>query len=100
VELEAIQDLVRQRKLRITAHAFSEASKDGVRARDIVQALLQGKLVEHYPDRKRMLISGQMITANLPLHVVCDYSDANEIVVVTVYIPDRSEWTADQIRKR
>jgi len=29
---------------------------------------------------------------------VCDYTDRNEILAVTVYIPDRPRWASDSAR--
>ncbi len=43
---------------------------------------------------------GEMST-ELPLHVVCDYSDEDLIYITTVYIPSREEWIHNfQRRKR
>lgn len=84
MHLSRIQALIRQRKLRITGHALTEASKDGIRAKDIVHITLTGTVIESYPDRKRLLILGYHPEQNIPIHVVCDYSDPDEAVVVTV----------------
>ena len=39
-----------------------------------------------------------MIDYDIPVHVICDYSDKNEIVAVTVYIPNRPKWLTAQTR--
>jgi len=100
VHLSHIQALVRQRRFRIAVHALTEASKDGIRVKDIVRAILTGEAIEFYPERERLLILGYHPENNIPIHVVCDYSDPDEVVAVTVYIPGRSEWIADRNRKR
>jgi len=99
MRLDLIQAKVSARKLRITAHALTEASKDGIRAKDIPDAILNGKEIERYPERQRVLIQAMMPELGIPIHVVCDYSDPDEIVVPTVYIPGRKRWTLDQFRK-
>ena len=95
------QDLLdRRNELRVSEHALREAYKEGLRGKDIIYAIFKGQVIERYPDRNRVLIQGPVTTSNLPLHVVCDYADTHEIVAVTAYIPSRSQWTANLIRKR
>jgi len=92
--------LERQRKLRVSLHALWEAYKEGFQGKDIVHAIFKGRVIERYPDRDRVLISGPPAGSHLPLHVVCDYTDADEIVAVTVYVPSRSEWKGRLGKKR
>ncbi|RLC67045.1 MAG: hypothetical protein DRI48_03295 [Chloroflexi bacterium] len=95
------QDLLESRqRLRVSVHALREAYKEGLRGRDIVYAIFKGRVIERYPDRDRVLILGPVAKSGLPLHVVCDYTNANEIVAVTVYVPDRSVWASDQVRRQ
>jgi hypothetical protein len=91
--------LERRRGLRVSRHALREAYKEGLRGRDIVYAIFKGQVIERYPDRDRVLIQGPAEKSDLPLHVVCDYTDAKVIVAVTAYIPNRSEWAADAFRR-
>lgn len=100
MRLSHVQALVRQRRFRIAAHALTEASKDGIHTRDIVHAILTGEAIESYLERERLLILGYRPEDNTSIHVVCDYSDPDEVIAVTVYIPSRNEWIADRIRKR
>ncbi|MGC9469611.1 MAG: DUF4258 domain-containing protein [Anaerolineae bacterium] len=85
--------------LRVSEHALREAHKEGIRGRDIVYAVLTGEVIERYPERRRALISGPYRHANVEVHVVCDYSDIDEIVVVTVYIPTRRRWSGFRQRR-
>lgn len=95
------QDLLESRyDLRVSVHAMREAYKEGLRGRDIVHAIFKGQIIEHYPERRRLLIAGPVTISDIPLHVVCDYTDNDEIVAVTVYVPSRSAWMADLVRKR
>lgn len=79
-------------------HALTEAKKDGVTPEDIVHVVLTGKIIEEYPKRHRVLVYG-MMTGNIPLHVVCDYTNADLIVIPTVYVPSRRRWAFAQRRK-
>ena len=86
MDLEQIRQLVREGKYFYYTHALLEAKKDGVEPEDIVTVILTGEIIEEYPDRKRLLIYGRMAN-RLPLHVVCDHSTANLVIIPTVYVP-------------
>ena len=95
------EDLLERRDvLRVSVHALREAYKEGLRGKDIIYAIFKGRVIERYPERDRVLILGPSAKSGLPLHVVCDYADAREVVAVTVYVPSRSQWAADLFRKR
>jgi len=101
MHVDDVQDLLESRdKLRVSFHALWEAYKEGLSGKDILHAIFTGQVVERYPDRDRVLISGPAAGSAVPLHVVCDYEHADEIVAVTVYVPSRSAWLADLIRKQ
>ncbi|MEE8389178.1 MAG: hypothetical protein V3S14_00060, partial [Anaerolineae bacterium] len=68
--------------------------------KDIIYAIFKGQIIEHYPRRRRVLIAGPITDTTIPLHIVCDYTDVDEIVAVTVYVPNRSHWMANLVRKR
>jgi hypothetical protein len=56
--------------------------------------ILNGKIIEQYPERSRLLVYGKMFN-NVPLHIVCNYSDPDLLYIVTVYIPSPIEWIAN-----
>ena len=97
--LEQIREKVRLGQWRISKHAMVEAVKDGLSPRDIKDIILTGKIIESYPERERHLIYG-VLPNDMPVHVVIDYSDNEQIVAVTTYIPNEEEWIAFQRRKR
>jgi len=99
MDLKQIQEKVRLGQWRISKHAMVEAVKDGLSPRNIKNIILTGKIIESYPDRKRHLIYG-ILSNDIPVHVVIDYSDYELLVAITAYIPDKREWIAFQIRKR
>lgn len=79
--------------------ALIEAKKDGVAPEDAVYVILNGDVIEKYPERARCLVFA-MLPDDVPLHVVCDYSQGSVLLIVTVYIPDDREWISFRIRKR
>jgi hypothetical protein len=86
-------------ELRVSEHALREAHKEGIRAKDIIYLVLTGEVIERYPNRRRILVSGRYRDTDLNVHVVCDYSDPIEVVVTTVYIPTRSRWRSFRRRR-
>ncbi len=98
MDIETLRRLVREGKYFFYVHALTEAKKDGVAPEDAVQIVLNGSIIEQYPERKRVLVFG-MMTSDIPLHVVCDYSNDDLILIPTVYIPSRRRWVASRRRK-
>ncbi len=99
MNLEQIRGKVRLGQWRISKHAMVEAVKDGLSPRDIKDIILSGKIIESYLARERHLIYG-VLPNGIPVHVVIDYSDNEQIVAVTTYIPNEDEWIAFKKRKR
>jgi hypothetical protein len=98
-DLTEVEDLLADHEtMRLTEHALYEAYKESLRARDIFHAIFNGEILEHYPRRRRVLIVGPSVRFDLRIHVVCDYRDRDEILAVTVYIPDRPRWASDWAR--
>jgi hypothetical protein len=99
MDITCTEELLEQREtLRISEHALREAHKEGLRIKEVLHAIFNGVIVEQYPERKRVLIAGPVPGEPLPVHVVCDYSDREELVAVTVYIPNRPRWITGQVR--
>jgi hypothetical protein len=98
LDIETIRRLVREGKYYFYVHALTEAKKDGVTPEDAVQVILIGEIIEEYSKRSRVLVYG-MMSVQIPLHVVCDYSNDELILIPTVYIPSRRRWAFSQRRK-
>ncbi len=87
MNLNEVRRLVLEGKYFFYIHALTEAKKDGVTPEDAVHAILTGEVIEEYSDRQRCLVFA-VLPDKVPLHVVCDYSQANMLLIVTIYIPD------------
>lgn len=98
ISLEKIRELIQKERYEYYTHALIEAKKEGIEPEDIVYVILTGKIIEEYPDRCRLLIYGEMLN-ELPLHVVCDFSNQDFIYIPTVYIATDEEW-ADNYQRR
>jgi len=97
-KIDIIREYIESDNYEFYSHALTEAKKDGVEPEDVVYVLLTGKIIEEYPDRKRVLIYGKL-RGNCPLHVVCDLFDEQVMYIPTVYIPAERDWIKYQIRK-
>jgi len=84
--------------MRLSEHALYEAHKESLRAKDVFHAIFNGQILEHYPRRQRVLIVGPSAGFDLQIHVVCEYAHRDEIVAITVYVPDRPRWATDKAR--
>jgi hypothetical protein len=70
-------------------------------AQNIEEAIGTGMIIEDYPDDPRgpsCLILGQ--SGERPLPVVCGRLEAEQILIITAYEPDPTEWEADWRTRR
>lgn len=98
MDIEAIRAKIRSKRYSIHRHAFTEAFKDGLSIDDIIYTVLNGEIIEEYPERARCLIYA-MLPSGIPVHIVVGYGWQEEIYIVTAYIPDNREWIAFRIRR-
>lgn len=99
VDIGRIRKLVLDGKYLFYTHALTEAKKDGIAPEDAVRAILTGDVIEEYPDRQRVLVFA-MLPHQIPLHVVCDYSQTDVLLIVTVYVPDDRLWINLRVRRK
>lgn len=87
MDVEDIKDRVRAGNFRFSLHAEMEAEADNLDIAQIVEAILNGEILERYPDTGRgesCLVVG--FAGQTPVHIVCS-KRAGNVIVVTVYIP-------------
>ncbi len=103
LNLETICERVRRGDYFIKSHAATHAFKEGFDRQHIVEAVLNGKIIEVYPTDQRVLVCGQAALiehTRIYLHVVCEYSDPIYVEFVTAYIPDEVQWQNPPFRRR
>ncbi|MGH8584286.1 MAG: DUF4258 domain-containing protein [Gammaproteobacteria bacterium] len=69
-------------------HGDQERQNDNLSLLDVEEALLSGRILEHYPDTGRgasCLVVG-FSNSGKPIHIVCGRR-AEDMVIITVYIP-------------
>jgi len=92
---EQIKEKLKKGEYAISDHAIIEGRKDGIEPKTVEkleQAVINGKIIEEYKERKRILIYGEIYEDNIPVHIVIDYSELQEPVIVTTYVPNKRHW--------
>jgi hypothetical protein len=103
MNIELIRERVKAGNYLVKSHAVHHALKEGFERKHIVEAILNGKIIEEYPGEQRVLICDSITRAEnvfLYLHVVCEFADPVYIEVVTAYIPNESQWENPPYRRR
>jgi hypothetical protein len=103
VEIDIIRRRVQAGNYLIRSHVVQHALKEGFERQHVVQSVLNGAIIEEYPDERRVLICGQGTlteTSRVYVHVLCEYADAVYVEFITAYIPDETEWENPPLRRR
>ena len=87
MDIEEIKSLVRNNQYIYTHHAEIERKADGLTFAQVEEALLNGEILEQYPDTGRgesCLVLG--FSGDTPIHAACGWR-GEKIALITVYIP-------------
>lgn len=101
MDIKNIINAIRASCVRITDHADEEAVDDNPTFDEIYSSIIQGEIIEYYPDDKPYpicLIFGRNFVGE-PIHSVWAYNPENEwAVLITVYRPDPDRWIDWKVR--
>jgi len=101
---DRIVALVEKGDVRISDHGYDELANDGLFARDVVDGVATGIVVEDYPEYHKgpSVLVFQVDGDGRPIHVVwgIPLGMSSPAVVVTAYRPDPERWTADFLSRR
>jgi len=100
LNIEDIQGYVRKNEFILSAHAHEERQNEDIKTEDIRQAILDGRIIEDYPDDRRgpsCLILGH--SRGRSLHIVCGRATNGLPLIITVYIPREPKWLSPEIRR-
>ncbi len=102
MRIEDVVNAMRHNRIRISDHADEEAQADHLSFDEVFFSVLQGEIIEDYPDDKpypSCLIYGNTFT-NAPVHSVWAYNPGNQwVVLITVYRPDPKRWIKWRVRR-
>lgn len=83
----------------MSLHALTEARKDGLTTDDLEAAVMSGNLVEDYGERALLLYFAP--DYQIPVHLVLEFIEPDErATIVTAYVPDRTLWETDWMRRK
>ena len=102
--LDQIRELVRQGSVRISEHGYDELAADGILAREAVEALSSGILVEDYPNYPKgaCVLVRETVNDGRHIHVVWGIpkGKAEPAVLITAYRPDPDLWENEFLRRK
>ena len=87
--------------IEFSRHVSDRMFQRNISTDEIVEAVLNGKIIEEYPDdypHPSCLILGATVRKRV-LHVVVGITD-NKIWIITVYVPDSDKWNEDFSKRR
>ncbi len=100
MNIEEIRSKVRANQYVYTLHADVERKVEGLIFAQIEEALLNGEILEQYPDTGRgesCLVVG--FAGATPIHIVCGWR-GDRVAIITVYIPRPPKFTDPWTRGR
>lgn len=101
MDILKIQNLCRMECIEFSRHVSDRMFQRNISTDEIVEAVLNGKIIEEYPDdypHPSCLILGATVRKRV-LHVVVGITD-NKIWIITVYVPDSDKWNEDFSKRR
>ncbi len=87
MDIDTIKTRLQNGLFRFSLHAEMAAETENLDIAQIIEAILNDDILEHYPDTGRgesCLILG--FADEIAIHAVCGYRAGN-VIIVTVYIP-------------
>ncbi len=93
MDLGWLKTKIRQNQYLFTLHADEERRNDSFAIEDVEKALLEGQILETYPNDPRgssCLVYGE--SKGVPVHVVCGRNSEEWLVIITVYRPTFPKW--------
>lgn len=97
-----IKECVLSGNYELTIHAEYERQADKISLKDMETALLNGEIIEHYPEDPRgvsCLVLGYTGKGE-PLHIVCGTSKFKTLRLITIYVPTPLKWETPRIRRK
>ncbi len=91
-----------EKQIFYTEHALDRMNeeKDIITFREVRQVILNGAILEDYPEDRRGHSCLMCATTDKrrPVHVICS-PKKDHLVIITVYVPSANKWE-DDFRKR
>jgi len=99
--IEEIHHKIFKGEFLFSQHAVEESAKDMIEDDAIMHALLNGDIIESYPDDPRgesCLVNGKM-PDDRHLHIVIGRSQ-DQLIIITCYLPTLPKWITPTERRK
>lgn len=103
MDIQTIRQRIQAGNYLVKIHAIQHALKEGFERKHMVEAVLNGAVIETYHEDQRVLICGRAVlpeNVSVYLHVVCEYADPVYVEFVTAYIPNEDQWELPTFTRR
>jgi len=100
MDIEWVKEKVKEGEYEFTEHAEEERQADKILIGEIEDVLINGEIVEDYPNDPRgqsCLVSGYG-NEGIPIHVICGKTKRGDLRIITVYIPTFPKWKDPKTR--
>ena len=96
--------LIQKGDVKISDHGYDEIAADGLYVRDALASILDGIVVEDYPDYPKgpCVLVFQKDRTGKPIHIVWGIpkGKTSPAVLITAYRPDPQRWEPDFLRRK
>ncbi|MEE8403598.1 MAG: DUF4258 domain-containing protein [Candidatus Hydrothermarchaeaceae archaeon] len=99
MDINLIRSKIKDEEYELTLHAIRRRIERKISTRDIETVILNGEIIEEYPDDKPFpscLIAG-LAKDDKPIYVVC--AIAPVVKIITVYVHKEDKWAEYKRRK-
>lgn len=96
IDIETLKQYYKNDTVIVSEHAAERFRQRNIKARDIRHAVLNGEIIEQYPDDfpfPSCLILGKT-TNGQHIHIVMS-DEGSMSRIITAYYPDKYKWSAD-----
>lgn len=100
MDVELLKQGILRKTYRLTFHVIKRCDQRGITIDNIEQVILQGEIIEEYPDDKpypSCLITGK-VRNDMPLYVVCAYGE-QMVHIITAHWLDPKKWLNPKTRR-
>lgn len=101
MDIEEIRSKVGKDEFVLSNHAHEERQAEAISIEDLKTAILNGEVIEDYPEDKRgksCLVLGYSNVRSI--HIVCGKSNIGWLKIITVYIPKSPKWRTPKLREK
>jgi len=101
MDIEWIKSKLKNDDYEFSEHAEEERQAEKILIDEIEKALLEGEIIEDYPNDPRgqsCLLLG-FGNEGSPIHVVCGKTKRGDLRIITVYVPSAPKWVDPKTRR-